>query len=101
MCAAHTDRPLAIINSHSPPIEGALYEPTVVLLHKNRGQFLAVAIIDGSTNSIHTFAVLQIQDKQQLEILVLLAYHVIHNSVYRHTTIVNNETFVNSSVGSL
>ena len=42
---------------------------------------------------------LQISDKQQLRILVLLMYHVLHITVHRQTTIVSTETFVNSSVG--
>ena len=58
---------------------------------KNRDQCLTVAIIDGSTNLIHACAILQIQDKQQLDILVLLAYHLLHIGMHSHTTIVTNE----------
>ena len=52
------------------------------------------------TDHTHMCDILQIRDKQQLEILVLLKYHVLHITVQRHTTIVTNETFVNSTVGS-
>ena len=39
---------------------------------------------------IHTCAVLEIEDKQQLEIPVLLTYDVFYITVHRHTTIVNS-----------
>ena len=81
------ERPLAINNNHSSPKEFALHEPTFGSLHKNSGQCLAVAILDGSINLILTCAVLQIKDKQP-EILVLLAYHALHITVHRHITIV-------------
>ena len=51
------------------------------------------------TDHTHMCDILQIRDKQ-LEILVLLKYHVLHITVHRHTTIMTNETFVNSTVGS-
>ena len=57
-----------------------------------------MATLDGSTNLIHTCAVLEILDKQQLEIPVLLTYDVFYITVHRHTTIVNSEAIVNSSM---
>ena len=67
--------------------------------NKNAGQCLSVATLDGSTGHTHTWDILQIWDKQQVEILVLLMYQILHTTVHRHTTIVTNETFVNSREG--
>ena len=43
--------------------------------------------------------ILQISDKQQLGILVLLMYNVFHITVHRQITIVSTQTFGSSSVG--
>ena len=59
-----------------------------------------MATLDGSTNLIHACAVLEIQDKQKLEILVLLTYHIFFPSMHRHTTIATIEACVNSSMES-
>ena len=67
--------------------------------NKNAGQCLSVATLDGSTGHTHTWDILQIWDKQQVEILVLLMYQILHTTVHRHTTIVTNGTFVNSREG--
>ena len=61
---------------------------------KNMGQCLAIVMVDGSTYLIYMCAILQGQDKQQLEILVLLVYNVLHIILHRQTTVVINEIFV-------
>ena len=95
-CASKTDRPLPINNYPSP-----LYmNQRLVYCIKNKGKWFSVTMLDGSNNSIHEYTILQIQDKQQLETLVLLALYVPYITVHRHTPIVTNERFVNSSVGS-
>ena len=58
MCASQTDKLLAINDYHSP-----LYiNQHLVNCIKNKGQWFAVTTIDGNTNLIHEYAVLQIQD---------------------------------------
>ena len=95
MCAQQTDTPLAINNYHSPLYKN---QPLVYCI-ENKVQWFAVTPLDGSTNVIHEYAVLRISDKQQLEILVLLALYVPCINVHRYTTIVINDTVAHSSVG--
>ena len=86
---------MMINNYHSP-----LYKNQPLgLLHRKQGPVICCTPLDGSTNLIHEYAVLRISDKQQLEILVLLALYVPCITAHRHTTIVINETVANSSVG--
>ena len=94
-CVHSRQTPLAIDNYHSPLYKN---QPLVYCI-ENKVQWFAVTPLDGSTNLIHEYAVLRISDKQQLEILVLLALYAPCITALRHTTIVINETVANSSVG--
>ena len=76
-------------------------QSTLGLLHRKQGPVISVTPLDGSTNLIQEYAVLRISDKQQLEILVLMALYVPCITAHRHTTIVINETVAKSSVGPI